>query len=157
MVTKELEGQISIYDLMAGKTTKRKPCEYSFQRYIGQTVRDSWHGRIGKIVRIDRYYTDVKCLDGEIYAWTPTNTVPFEFIREEWTPITNEVIGWDMARIYIPLVVPVVPSKPPNMIDLVIDGTVDGKPALIGFKEWVSGPSDLYTTYEPVLFKVKEE
>lgn len=157
MVTKELEGQISIYDLMAGKSTKRKPCEYSFQRYIGQTVRDSWHGRIGKIVDIDHYYTDVKCLDGEIYAWTPTNTVPFEFIREEWTPITNEVIGWDMARIYIPLVVPVVPSKPPNKIDLVIDGTVDGKPALIGFKEWVSGPSDLYTTYEPVLFKLKEK
>ena len=142
---------------MAGKTTKRKPCEYSFQRYIGQTVRDSWHGRIGKIVDIDHYYTDVECLDGEIYAWTPTNTVPFEFIREEWTPITIEAIEWDMARIYIPLVVPVVPSKPPNRIDLVIDGTVDGKPALIGFKEWRSGPSDLYTTYEPVLFKVKEE
>ena len=142
---------------MAGKTTKRKPCEYSFQRYIGQTVRDSWHGRIGKIVDIDHYYTDVECLDGEIYAWTPTNTVPFEFIREEWTPITTEAIEWDMARIYIPLVIPVVPSKPPNRIDLVIDGTVDGKPALIGFKEWVSGPCELYTTYEPVLFKVKEE
>lgn len=156
-MTKELEGQISIYDLMAGKTTKRKPCEYSFQRYIGQTVRDSWHGRIGKIVDIDHYYTDVECLDGEIYAWTPTNTVPFEFIREEWTPITTEAIEWDMARIYIPLVIPVVPSKPPNRIDLVIDGTVDGKPALIGFKEWVSGPCELYTTYEPVLFKVKEE
>lgn len=156
-MTKELEGQISIYDLMAGKTTKRKPCEYSFQRYIGQTVRDSWHGRIGKIVDIDHYYTDVECLDGEIYAWTPTNTVPFEFIREEWTPITTEAIEMDMARIYIPLVVPVVPSKPPNRIDLVIDGTVDGKPALIGFKEWRSGPSDIYTTYEPVLFKPKEE
>lgn len=156
-MTKELEGQISIYDLMAGKTTKRKPCEYSFQRYIGQTVRDSWYGRIGKIVDIDHYYTDVECLDGEIYAWTPTNTVPFEFSREEWTPITTEAIEWDMARIYIPLVVPVVPSKPPNRIDLVIDGTVDGKPALIGFKEWRSGPSDIYTTYEPVLFKPKEE
>lgn len=142
---------------MAGKTTKRKPCEYSFQRYIGQTVRDSCHGRIGKIVDIDHYYTDVECLDGEIYAWTPTNTVPFEFIREEWTPITTEAIEWNMAKTYIPLVVPVVPSKPPNRIDLVIDGTVDGKPALIGFKEWRSGPSDLYTTYEPVLFKVKEE
>lgn len=156
-MTKELEGQISIYDLMAGKTTKRKPCEYAFQRYIGQTVRDSWHGRIGKIVDIDHYYTDVECLDGEIYAWTPTNTVPFEFIREEWTPITTEAIEWNMARTYIPLVVPVVPSKPPNRIDLVIDGTVNGKPALIGFKEWRSGPSEIYTTYEPVLFKVKEE
>ena len=156
-MSNELEGQISIFDLMAGKTAKRKPCEYSFQRYIGQTVRDSWYGRIGKIVDIDHYYTDVKCLDGEIYAWTPTNTVPFVFIREEWTPFTTEEIEWNKARTYIPLVVPVEPSKPPNMIDLVIDGTVNGKPALIGFKEWVSGLNDLYKSYEIVLFKLKEE
>lgn len=143
---------------MAEKTTKRKPCEYSFQRYIGQTVRDSWNGRIGKIVDIDHYYTDVECSDGEIYAWTPTNTVHFEFIREEWTPITTEVIEWNKTRTYIPLsfVIPVFRSKPPNDIDLVIDGTVDGKQSLIGFKEWVSGPNDIYTTYEPVLFKTKE-
>lgn len=157
MVTKELEGQISIYDLMAEKTTKRKPCEYSFQRYIGQTVRDSWNGRIGKIVDIDHYYTDVECTDGESYAWTPTNTVPFEFIREEWIQVTDEAVAWDLARIYIPIVVPVIPSTPQNTIDLVIDGTVNGKPALIGFKEWVSGPGNCFKEYEVVLYKFKNK
>lgn len=156
MKNKPLPGQISIWDIH-GENAKRKPCDYSFQRYIGQTVRCNLTGRIRVIVSIDMYYTDVECIDGEIYAWTPTNTVPFEFIREEWTPITTEAIEWNNARTYIPLVAPVVPSKPPNRIDLVIDGTVDGKPALIGFKEWVSGPSDLYTTYELVLFKEKEK
>ena len=154
MKNKPLEGQISIFDL--SDETKRKPCEYKFQRYIGQSVRDIWWGRIGKIIAIDSYYTDVECTDGEVYAWTPTNTVPFTFRREEWEPIKDKAIAWNTAKTYIPLIIPVIPSNPKN-IDLVIDGTVDGKPALIGFKAWVSGPNDCFTQYEAVLYKTKEE
>lgn len=157
MVTKELEGQISIFDLMAGKSAKRKPCEYSFQRYIGQTVRDSWNGYFGKIYDIGSYYTYVRSASGEEYAFTPGGTHPFEFIRDEWQPITDEAVEWDLVRTRIPIVVPIIPSRPPAKIDRVIRGTVNGKPALIGFKEWASGPNDIYKTYEKVLFKYIEK
>ncbi len=152
---KELPGQISIWDIHE-ENKKRKPCEYSLQRYIGQMVRCNWSGRIGYIVEIDKYYTDVKCIeDDEIYAWTPTNTTPFQFVREEWYPITGKKYEWDKARTHIPLVKLIEPSKSPQSIDLVIDGTVDGKPALIGFMAWVSGFGDCFKEYEPVLYKLK--
>lgn len=152
----ELQGQLSIWDILPEKGAKRKPCEYSFQRYMGQTVRSSWSGQIGKIVAIDRYYTDVECTDGEIYAWTPTNTVPFEYVRSEWHPCQEEKLIWDERRIHIPTVVPVYPSKPPEMIDLVIDGKVNGIPSLIGFKAWVSGFEGKFIEYEPVVWKEKQ-
>lgn len=47
----EREGQYSIFDAVP----KRKPCEYRFQRYIGQWVRDS-HG-VHQIAEIEHYYT----------------------------------------------------------------------------------------------------
>ena len=49
---------------------KKRPCEYSFKRYIGQKIIVQ-NGEIGKIVKIEPYYTFVetkKC----IWAMTPT-------------------------------------------------------------------------------------
>lgn len=147
----ELVGQISIWDLHE-TDAKRKPCEYSFQRYIGQTVRCSWSGRVGKIVAIDHYYTDVQTSDGEVYAWTSTNTIPFEFNKEEWNPIGDGVAEWDKAKLWLPLVKPMTKIKLPDELDLVINGTVNGKPALIGFRKWISG-FEHSIEYEPVLWK----
>lgn len=151
----EMEGQMSIWDIGAETRETRKPCEYSFQRYLGQTVRCSWNGYIGKIVGIDRYYTEIRTDDGDTYALTPTNTVPFEFIRSEWHPITDQKVEWDKRRNYIPIVHLIESSRPPEKIDLVIDGTVNKAPSLIGFKAWVSGFEGKFIEYEPVLWKEK--
>ena len=61
-----MDGQLSLYDI----EEKRRPCQYSFQRYIGQEiiVQD---GVIGKIVKIEPYYTLVAA-EGKIWAMTPT-------------------------------------------------------------------------------------
>ena len=147
----QLPGQLSIWDIHP--KTKR-PCEYSFQRYIGQSVRCGWSGHIGKIIAIEPYYTEVECIDGEIYAWTPTNTIPFEFHREEWEVLTKEdVIDWNKAITHIPIVELLTTHTPPDNIDLVIHGEVNGKPALIGFSEWNSGPNGCFKDYYPEYWK----
>ena len=78
----EIAGQLSIYDAMA-ENEKRKPCEYNFQRYIGQRVRFSGdyhahHGEVGTITGIGKYYTDIKMDDGRELAGTPYDISPAE-------------------------------------------------------------------------------
>ena len=75
-----INGQYTIFDIREeGKP--RRPCEYSFERYIGQRVRlpdayDRKTGQItcvhGKIVEIEKYYTTVRATDGQMYVGTPT-------------------------------------------------------------------------------------
>ena len=48
-----MNGQYELFSIMPPK--KRKPCEYSFQRYIGQKVEDS-HGT-HTIKSIEQFYT----------------------------------------------------------------------------------------------------
>ena len=50
-----MDGQLTVYDL--GK--KKRPCDYSFQRYIGQKVFiHTSNGPIkGRIDKIEPYYT----------------------------------------------------------------------------------------------------
>lgn len=69
-----MDGQISIFGLAPVK--KRKPCEYSFTRYIGQKVkcRDGVH----IIKKIEPYYTFFT--DGTI--GTPHDMSPVD--REEF-------------------------------------------------------------------------
>lgn len=71
---KQTEGQLSIFDLHFGE--KKKPCDYSFQRYIGQEV-GLLCGVHGKITEIEPYYTIVS-VNGEEYAGTPSTTYPLE-------------------------------------------------------------------------------
>lgn len=40
--------------------------------------------------------------------------------------------------------------------DVVCEGTVNGMPAYIGFKAWISGPGECYLEYEAVQYKLKE-
>ncbi len=70
-----MQGQLSIFDIR-DPSEKRKPCEYSFQRYEGQQVRFIT-GDIGRIVQVEHYYTIVdtgKCL----MAGTPTTIAPVD-------------------------------------------------------------------------------
>ena len=67
-------GQLTVFDIH-DPIGKRKPCEYSFQRYEGQRVKFWLSGEVGKIVQIEPYYTIVdtgKCL----MAGTPTTICP---------------------------------------------------------------------------------
>lgn len=66
-----MTGQYSLFDVHSGK---RKPYEYSFQRYIGQEVR-LVNGVEGVIVEMEKYYTTVEA-DGRLYAGTPTTMAP---------------------------------------------------------------------------------
>lgn len=69
-------GQLTIFDIPED-AHKRKPCEYSFKRYVGQRVRlNITEGIVsGTIVEIEKYYTIVKA-NGRLLVGTPTNTSP---------------------------------------------------------------------------------
>ncbi len=73
-----MNKQTTIFDLNFNNPNKR-PCEYSFQRYIGQKVRISvTEGKLeGKIKGIEPYYTIIS-VKGREYAGTPYNTYPKE-------------------------------------------------------------------------------
>lgn len=68
-----MNGQFSIFDL----DDKKRPCDYRFQRYIGQRV-ELLHGIKGAIINIQRYYTEVLGDDGRLYAGTPSTCCPEE-------------------------------------------------------------------------------
>ena len=74
-----MRGQYSIFDT----GIKTKPCEYSFQRFIGQKVEftgySSHCGAVGEIVEILPYYTYVRMPNGKVLVGTPHGDIrPFE-------------------------------------------------------------------------------
>lgn len=76
----QIKGQLSMFDIL-GPEEKRKPCEYKFQRYIGQRVRSkSKYGAdyVGTITGIGPYYTDILTDDGREIVWTPYDVWPTE-------------------------------------------------------------------------------
>ena len=68
-----MNGQYSIFDV----GSKQRPCDYDFQRSIGQRV-EMMNGVKGTITDIKPYYTDVLGDDGVLYAGTPTTCYPEE-------------------------------------------------------------------------------
>ena len=75
-----MDGQYTIWDIHDGPV--RKPCEYSFPRYIGQRVVFWRDGLQGVITEIGPYYTTVNVGDRE-YVGTPTTIAPVK--EGEWT------------------------------------------------------------------------
>lgn len=69
-----MEGQYTVWDIVG---PERKPCEYSFPRYMGQKVRFFRDGDVGEIVQIMPYYTYVQTKRG-ILVGTPTTIAPME-------------------------------------------------------------------------------
>ena len=51
----ELNGQLSMFDMPEAE--RKRPCDYSFRRYIGQEVRRWRTGEILRITQIKPYYT----------------------------------------------------------------------------------------------------
>ena len=68
----QLPGQLSVFDLL----NEGQPCDYSWQREIGQMVEFD-DGRIGTITKIEPYYTEVLTKDG-LLVGTPTTMAPHE-------------------------------------------------------------------------------
>lgn len=66
----QLPGQLSVFDLL----NEGRPCDYSWQREIGQMVEFD-DGRIGTITKIEPYYTEVLTKDG-LLVGTPTTMAP---------------------------------------------------------------------------------
>lgn len=80
-------GQYSLFD--NAPAVKRRPCEYSFSRYIGQLVRD--HRGLHRIKEIEPFYTifdDNTC--GAPYDLVPVDpdeyseSIDVEIEYEEW-------------------------------------------------------------------------
>ena len=69
-----MNGQMTIFDVPRKNI---RPCEYSFQRYIGQVVRTK-NGQTGKVTKISAYYTDIETEKGDVYIGTPTTITPIE-------------------------------------------------------------------------------
>lgn len=70
-----MKGQLSLFDIRPDNH-KRRPCEYSFKRYIGQRVK--FRGQTtGVIKSIEPYYTIISTSRGEL-AGTPTTIWPVE-------------------------------------------------------------------------------
>lgn len=77
-------GQYSIFDAKP----KTRPCDYSFQRYIGQKViftnRSRHRDKIGEVVDIFPYYTYIKTENGEILVGSPYGDFkPYEEAENE--------------------------------------------------------------------------
>lgn len=72
-------GQLTIFEYYANREDRR-PCDYKFRRYIGQTVHligvMCGDDVIGKVHMIDPYYTIVKLKGGLLMCGTPYNTAP---------------------------------------------------------------------------------
>lgn len=68
----EFYGQMSVFDLDGANQPS-----YTFKRYVGQSVRHR-SGKVGKITKIDRYYTTFEDPDGKEYIGAPFDLEPFE-------------------------------------------------------------------------------
>lgn len=67
----ECNGQLTMFDTPEGR---RRPCDYSFRRYIGQKVKRWRTGKICRITGIKPYYTYLD--DGSVA--TPTDLCEVE-------------------------------------------------------------------------------
>ena len=75
--------------------------------------------------------------------------------KSEWKPLfVQDYIEWESDK-KMPLIVTYHEFSPTDEPDIICKGTVNGVPALIGFREWVSGLGSCFTEYEA--FKWKED
>lgn len=68
--------QLNLFDYLTMGAKKRKPCEYSFNRYIGQRV-ELLNGEKGTVCGIGPYYTHVMTSKG-IMVGDPSTMAPIE-------------------------------------------------------------------------------
>ena len=76
----QCDGQMNLWDCMSVNKPdeKRKPYEYSFNRYVGQKVwvfDDRGNRKEGTVTKVEHYYTIVDCF-GETFSCTTLNIAP---------------------------------------------------------------------------------
>ena len=69
----QLPGQMSMFDVHSDEVLKNN--QYTWQRYIGQRVKTTY-GKEGVIERIDKYYTLIRCDNGNYCQGTPKTCYP---------------------------------------------------------------------------------
>ena len=75
--------------------------------------------------------------------------------NKEWKPLcVQDYFEWESDK-KMPLIVTYHEFRLTDKPDIICKGTVNGVPALIGFREWVSGWGSCFTEYEA--FKWKED
>lgn len=74
-----MDGQLSIFDVRSPQE-KRRPCEYSFKRYIGQRVATNYH--VGIICGIEPYYTRIRKADGSEVVGSPHDLTPLDLLHK---------------------------------------------------------------------------
>lgn len=122
--------QISIWDILNGEKSDF-PCDTCKHDVQGCCDYDEPLGR--------------HCVLGSAYE------------SNEWTRLTLwDYIEWT-SESSMPLIKAISESRIMTNPDVVCEGTVNGVPAYIGFKAWVSGLGECYLEYEAVQYKLKEE
>lgn len=73
----------------------------------------------------------------------------------EWIHLTIwDYIEWN-SEFSMPLISAISESNIMTHPDVICEGTVNGTPAYIGFKAWVSGPGECFLEYEAIQWKEK--
>ena len=76
---------------------------------------------------------------------------------DEWNYLHHtDYIEW-ISENTMPLIQTVTERHIMKHPDVICEGTVNGKPAYIGFKAWVSGFNECFLEYEAIQYKLKEE
>lgn len=93
---RQIEGQMNALDFM--KRERRRPCDYTFFRYIGQRVciyiYPEWIN--GTVVGLDKYYTEIRPDGGGgTIVGTPYNTTT----EERWRKLERDKQREDCRRL----------------------------------------------------------
>ena len=122
--------QISIWDILDGEKSDF-PCDTCKHDVQGCCDYDEPLGR--------------HCVNGNAYE------------PNEWNYLHHtDYIEW-ISENTMPLIQTATERHIMKHPDVVCEGTVNGVPAYIGFKAWVSGPGECYLEYEAIQYKLKEE
>lgn len=162
----ELYGQLSFFDL---NEEEKKAARYTFQRYMGQSVRHKC-GATGKITKIDYYYTTFEDENGKEYVGTPYDLAPlnpeldavwlrtgkvepcYQDIHKEWRDFPQGA-KWH-ANLDNKEPFTLEGEEDPDWIvrGFVHLGGADYRADII-LAEWVSGPGDCYHDYQAIKWR----
>ena len=154
--------QISIWDILEEKKSDmelREPCGrycevawcslncYFKRGYIRDPSTQKWaRDENGNILISNNKECD----------WTPDDELPCEEEKSQgWQYLLHtDYIEWTSEET-MQLVRTVNENHIMDNPDVICEGTVNGIPAYIGFKQWESGPNGIYIEYEAIQWKEK--
>ena len=118
-------------------------------------MADNWDTETAKDCKMPRYMKDAckKCRDR---AWCDSHRQISldDLLKEnEWKPLPQNV-EIEMPDVEgLPFVKTVTKTNLQKIPDLITIGTVNGRPAIIGLKKWISGFEEEFEEWEPLQYK----